>query len=312
MALKGKPRSKDYVPKTYTKSYYDYEKHGTPISVVGRLRSHVNYWKAFGCSEYIISVIMKGYVIPIKGEILPADLANNRSSREEPEFVQSAIDELLESGAIEELENPPLVTNPLTVAKKGQKLRLVIDLRHLKKQVVFTKCKFEGLETAIQFLRQKGYMTSFDLKSGYHHVDIVQTQHTLLGFVFTDWQGNKRYFQYKALPCGLSTVGKIFTKILRQLIKHWRANCIQAVVFLDDGLQSNTDEKLALQHSMQIKGSLLSAGFVPNRKKSTWIPTQILTWLGFVVDLIKGKNFLTAERIEKTEKLIDFILKRPD
>ena len=300
--------SENFTPKVYTDSYYDYEKTGKPISVIGRLKKNISYWKAIGCSEYIQSVITKGYVIPIKGDIEPVDLSNNRSSKQEPTFVWSAIDELLQTGAIKELTQPPLVINPLTVAKKGSKLRLVIDLRHLKKQVVMTKCKFEGLETAIQFLRQDGFMTAFDLKSGYHHIDIVDTQHTLLGFAFTDWQGNRRFFQYQVLPFGLSTAGQIFTKVIRQLIKHWRGNCIQAVVFLDDGLQSNTNEHLALQHSMIIKGSLISAGFIPNREKSTWVPKQILTWLGFIVDLVQGRIFLTEDRILKTENLIDYIL----
>ena len=300
--------SSSHKPSIYTNSYYEYEKNGTPISVVGRLKQNIGYWKAIGCSTYILNIIEKGYVIPINGEILPADLQNNRSSREEPQFVRSAIDELLETKAIEEVSTPPLVINPLTVAKKGDKLRLVIDLRHIKKQVVNTRCKFEGLETAIQYLRKNGYMSIFDLKSGYHHVDVVKSQHTLLGFAYTDFKGKRRFFQYKVLPFGLSTAGQIFTKIIRELIRHWRSSNIQAVVFLDDGLQTNTNNTLAIQHSMQIKGSLISSGFIPHRTKSIWIPSQVITWLGFIIDLLQGKIFLTEERLTKTEKLIEYIL----
>ena len=124
--------SENYTLKVYTDSYYDYEKTGKPISVIGRLKKNISYWKTIGCSEYSQSVITKGYVIPIKGEIESVDLQNNRSSREEPTFVRTAIDELLQTGAIKELTHLPLVINPLRVAKKGTKLRLVIDLRHLK------------------------------------------------------------------------------------------------------------------------------------------------------------------------------------
>ena len=306
--MEGRHMSDGFKPSTYTSSYYEYEKHGTPISVVGRLKRNLSYWKAIGCNPYILNVIEKGYVIPINGEILQADLNNNKSSREEPEFVRSAIDELLQTGAIEEVVSPPLVINPLTVARKGEKLRLVIDLRHIKKQIVGTRCKFEGLETAIQYLRPQGYMSIFDLKSGYHHVEVVKTQHTILGFAYTDYRGKRRFFQYKVLPFGLSTAGQIFTKIIRELIKHWRSSNIQAVVFLDDGLQTNTDITMATQHSMQIKGSLLSSGFIPHRTKSIWLPAQILTWLGFVIDLVQGRIFLTEERLVKTENLIDYIL----
>ena len=47
------------------------------------------------------------------------------------------------------------------------------------------------------------------------------------------------FFQFKVLPFGLATAGWIFTKVLRQLRKHWRRSLIQVVVFLDDGLQTN-------------------------------------------------------------------------
>ena len=189
-----------------------------------------------------MDVIKRGYVIQLKGEIPSAFLKNNKSSREEPQFVQRSIDELLETGAIGESATPPYLVNPLTVASKGAKKRLVIDLRHLNKNLIRTKCKFEGIEMATQFLKPNGYMTCFDLKNGYHHLDIVASQQQLLGFSYPDWQGNIRFFYFKVLPFGLATAGQIFTKVLRQLIKYWRNSSIQVTVFLDDGLQCNLDK----------------------------------------------------------------------
>ena len=76
--------SQNYQQKVFTTAYYDYEKNGSPISAVGHLKQNINYWKAIGCSDYIVNVIEKGYVIPIKGEIVSVDLQNNQSSRDEP------------------------------------------------------------------------------------------------------------------------------------------------------------------------------------------------------------------------------------
>ena len=306
--MEGKPMSRHYKPKTFTRDYFEYEKHGTDISVVGRLREHISFWESIGASDYILDVIRRGYVIPLKGEIETALYRNNKSSREEPSFVQSAIDDLLATGAIRESATPPFVVNPLTVASKGLKPRLVIDLRHLNKNLIHTKCKFEGIETAVQFLQLGGYMTTFDLKNGYHHLEIVESQQQLLGFAYPDWQGEIRFFYFRVLPFGLATAGQIFTKVLRQLIRYWRQSAVLATVFLDDGLQCDLQEAVTRQHALQVKGNLLSAGWIPNRKKSTWTPVQVVTWLGFVLDLLKGIIYCTEDRLAKTMSLLTKLL----
>ena len=153
-----------------------------------------------------------------------------------------------------------------------------------------------------------GYMTKFDLKSGYHHIEVVHTQHKLLGFSYDDYEGNVRYFQFKVLPFGLATAGLIFTKVLKQLIKHWRTKLIKVVVFLDDGLQTDLEYEKAKQNALIIKGGLITAGWIPHRKKSCWEPAQIVEWLGFLFNLIKGIVLCTTEKIERTIKVIDHML----
>ena len=303
--------SKNYIPKTLTNDFYEYERNGTEISVVGRLRKNLSFWKTIGASNYILDVIRRGYVIPLKGDIESACLKNNKSSRDEPEFVRLAIDDLINTGAIVESDTPPYIVNPLTVATKGTKPRLVIDLRHLNKNLIHIKVKFEGIETALQFLQLGGYMTTFDLKNGYHHLEVVQSQQHLLGFSYTDWQDNIRFFYFRVLPFGLATAGQIFTKVLRELICYWRHSAIQATVFLDDGIQCNLIKATARQHALQIKGSLLSAGWIPNRKKSSWEPVQVVQWLGFLLDLVKGVILCTPERLVKTIGLANRLKSKP-
>jgi hypothetical protein len=55
-------------------------------------------------------------------------------------------------------------------------------------------------------------MYKFDLKSGYHHIDIHEHHQHFFGF---SWQfGNKtRYFTFSVLPFGLCSRGHIFTFI---------------------------------------------------------------------------------------------------
>ena len=54
-------------------------------------------------------------------------------------------------------------------------------------------------------------MFSFDLKSGYHYVEIFQPHQTFLGFSW-DFQGETGFYIFTVLPFGLSVAPYIFTR----------------------------------------------------------------------------------------------------
>ena len=55
-------------------------------------------------------------------------------------------------------------------------------------------------------------MFSFDLKSGYHHIEIASEYQTFLGFSWKFHKGEGcQYFVFSVLPFGLSTALCIFT-----------------------------------------------------------------------------------------------------
>ena len=64
--------------------------------------------------------------------------------------------------------------HPLTVAVNSKsKERFILDLRHVNKQVVQYKIKFEAWRTAKQYMQIDSFGFIFYLKSGYHHIDIL-------------------------------------------------------------------------------------------------------------------------------------------
>ena len=63
--------------------------------------------------------------------------------------------------------------------------------------------------------KQEEFMVKFDLKSGYHHVDVHPR------FLIFQWEmkGATSYaFVFAALPIGVSTACYLLTKLLRLLI----------------------------------------------------------------------------------------------
>ena len=302
------PMSKEFLPSKYTTDLNIYEQSNDyEITVVDRLRAGLDYALSLGVSNYYRRIIECGYVLPIHNVLHSSELKNNKSSRQDPLFVQSEIDKLLQSGAIVELDRKPHIINPLTVAEKWGKKRLVIDLRVVNEAITVPKHKYEGADTLRNMLSQNGFMTQFDLKSGYHHVPLSPTQYEYFGFSFEDFKGQVRFFHFVVLPFGLNIAGLIFTKLLRQFIKIWRNNLIKVVLYLDDGINSHLVKEKCLRNAQYIYHSLVNTGWVPHKDKSFWIPKQITQWLGFEYNLIKGMVTATDIKINRLLTMLAII-----
>ena len=153
---------------------------------------------------------------------------------------------MLRFNCILECETKPRVVNPLTVASNTpHKKRLVLDLRHINIHVWKEHTKYENYTTLLNYLADNHYMISFDLKSGYHHIDIFEAHQEYLGF---SWKfGNvENFFKFTVLPFGLSSAGHIFTSVVKCLVTKWCSEGKFVVVYLDDGI-ALAENKLACQ-----------------------------------------------------------------
>ena len=266
----------------------------TIATVKGRLKECVLFWKEeLVAPQSVLSIIESGYALPLKSEPPMRSQKNQPSAYLKSEFVQASIDELLVGGCIKLRELKPHICSPLSVvANSTGKLRLVVNLRYLNKYLWKQKFKYEDLRTAMLLLEHNDYLFSFDLKSGYHHVDIVEAHQKFLGI---EWGG--AYYVFTVLPFGLSTACYVFTKLMRPLVRYWRASGIRIVLYLDDGLATAADKQSALKTSIFVRETLSKAGFVTHPVKSQWSPVQRLSWLGFVIDTSLGQLEVPSEKI---------------
>lgn len=257
-----------------------------PVKVKGRLKERLSFWReVLEAPPPVLDIIERGYVLPLLSEPTPYKQKNQASAAENCNFVDQSIAELLDTGCVRVAASTPVVCSPLSVVTSSSgKKRLVINLRHLNKFLWKQKLKYEDLRVAMLLFQKGNYMFSFDLKSGYHHVDIAEAHCKYLGFF---WSG--RFYEFTVLPFGLSTACYIFTKLLRPLVRYWRSLGLRIVVYLDDGLCAATGRSGAAAASLLVRDSLDKAGFVAHPTKSIWEPTQRLPWLRFIIDLLLGQ-----------------------
>lgn len=280
------------------------------MKVKGRLRQHVKFWQSIGTSQFILDTISRGYIIPFLSTPASAQFPNNKSSLEHADFVKVAIGELVEASLAVECEEAPTVVNPLSVSiQSSGKKRLILDLRYPNELLKKFKVKFEDSRSMLCLLREcpQNWLFSFDIKSGYHHIDIFPDDQQYLGFSWV-FDGVLKYFKFTVLPFGLASGPYIFTKIMRPLVKHWRSQAFKIVVYLDDGLGVAPCFLSCMSQAQSVKSDLIQSGFVPNQEKSVWHPVRCTKWLGFMWNLERKTLSVPEEKVARLLAQIDAVL----
>ena len=226
------------------------------------------------------------------------------------DFVEESISELLKCDSIIEAEKPPEVINPLSVSvnSSGEK-RLILDLRYVNGHVYKDKIKFEDWKCFEHYLEgKKEYLFKFDLKNGYHHIDIFEPHQKFLGFSWI-FKCSIKFFVFTILPFGLTSAPFISSKVeFRPLVKYWRLNSVKITCFLDDGIGIEYNYEEAKRKSEFVQQTLTKSGFISNIQKSTWEPCKILTWLRIDINLSSGTLKITKSQIENILNTISLIL----
>ena len=277
------------------------------------LKRNLAFWEnKLNPSSFVFNVISQGYILPLKSTPPTFQAKNNKSCHEHKKFADGAIRELIEGGLVTEVSERPHCCNPLTVSDKG-KLRLVLDLRHVNEFVHAKKFKYEDLRTFAEIAEEGDFFIKFDLKSGYHHVDIHPMHQKFLGFAWQfEEEDRTRFYVFTVLPFGLSPASYVFTKILRPLTKYWRSMDIKVIIYIDDGIAAKSKEALTAWAAKMIIDTLTGAGFQINWEKSQFEPKQEGIWLGIKVNTRTLQFSVPEEKLNKLKTNIDNIANKEE
>ena len=178
--------------------------------------------------------------------------------------------------------------------KKDGGHRLILNLSKLNEFVEYHHFKMESLNDAIRKMTPNCWMCSIDLKDAYYSVPVHSTSQKYLKF---RWKNT--YYKFLTFCNGLSCCPRHFTKILKPVFACLREKGHESVVYIDDSyLQGNSYTSCA--KNMMTTVDLLSAlGFVLHPVKSVFFPTQILVFLGFILNSITMSVKLTTDKADK-------------
>jgi hypothetical protein len=213
--------------------------------------------------------------------------------------MQLEIDLLLISGAVRIIpESEPIpdhyvISRVFPVPKKDQRVRLVINLRTINPYVPAIHFKMEGLRSLRDVIRQGDWMVKLDLQDAFHHLPIHPKARPFFRF-----QWGKVLYEWQAVPFGYRDAPRVFTRVMRAVATAARQLGIRLIVYMDDILVLSHSQEQAIKDRDNLLQLLESFGWSLNIKKCHFIPTQLIDFLGVMVDSQSMKFYLPSKKLD--------------
>lgn len=280
-------------------------------NVAGRLSfpASVAFFKSVGAPQFILDSLQYGHHSVFTAEVPRLERKNNASFYKHELWAVAEVKKLFSLDKVELVKVKPFCVLPLHVVVQPKKNRLVLDCGLLNKYIVIPKFKLDDYKVALNFFRSRGWLITFDMKDGYHHIAIHPEFRKYLGFTLV-LEGKQVYGQFKVGLLGLADMPWLFTKIFRVLVKHWRSVGMQCCLYLDDGWHCEDDYEVALKYSDHVRSDLEKAGVVCSSKKSHWSPSREVEWLGMIWNADSLTLKISERRIVKLKGFITVLLSR--
>ena len=251
-----------------------------PKFVAGNLATHVQSWRSITSDPSILEMVA-GYFLEFDDMPFQPVLPHSSFSKGEELIIAAEIKKLLEKGVINEATHcaNEYISTVFTRPKKDGSHRLILNLKNLNQFVTYQHFKMESLQSAVQLIQKDYWMAVLDLKDAYYSVAVNPQHRKYLRFEFKD-----TLYEFTCLPNGLASAPRVFTKLMKPVIAILRSKGYLLVIYMDDILLLAATP-LALSQAINDTISLLrSLGFTIHDTKSVTTPTQVVNFLGFVLN----------------------------
>ena len=236
---------------------------------------------------------------------------NMLSAREHPEVILDYMQSEQQQGRLVGPLGPGVQhvhTSPFGVIPKHNqpgKWRLITDLSSppgssINDGIDPTLCSvhYSGLDEAVAMVCRLGrgcLLAKTDLKSAYRIVPVHPDDRPLLGM---KW--GESVFLDAALPFGLRSAPKIFSAVADTLL--WilaQRGVTEAIHYLDDFLIAGQPDSSECAHNLSIALETFRTLGVPVAHEKNEGPSSTISYLGILIDTVKGELRLPAEKLTR-------------
>lgn len=270
----------------------------TPENFVGgKIHSCSSQWRWLTKDEWIFNVlegnVLEFYSPPVQCS-LPRPLFF-------PVVAQAGLDSallgLLQRKVIEpckDNESGGFYSNVFPVLKKDGTARVILNLRDLNPYIKYYHFKMDSITDVVNLIQRNCYFITVDFKDAYFSVFVKPEDRKWLKF---RWEN--QVFQFTCLPQGLSSAPRIFTKLLKPVFSHLRKLGIAVSCYIDDCIFLATSEKELIENVRYALQLFDELGLTVHERKSVLVPTQVVEFLGIVLDSVNMTASLPPRRKER-------------
>ena len=142
----------------------------------------------------------------------------------------------------------------------------------------------------------------------YHQIRLSEDMVDLFGFEVDTAEGQTKYFRYLVLAFGLSTAVYITEKLIKPIKTFCIRHNIDISVYIDDGiLIAKTSFSCEISYKFSVFILMLS-GWQVQPDKCVSIPTQTITYLGYILNSRDLTISVPESKIKKVIVMIDIVL----
>lgn len=269
------------------------------MQYAGILCNKASEWYTLTDNEYVRQAI-RGYSIEFLN--IPYQIVepqNPKITKSEKLIVNDLVDRLVSIGAIKQvIECSGQFISPIfAVPKANGKHRLVINLKSLNNFVIKDHFKMEDWRTVVRLLDRGMFMAKLDLTDAYHLVNVSEMSRKYLRF---KWE--EKLYEYTCLCFGLTSAPRVFTKIMKEVVKKLRSENFLSVIYLDDFLLFADTYDDCVRNVKETIKLLQELGFIIS-DKSMIEPAQTCEFLGLIFDSSKMIITLPQRKVVQIKKM---------
>ena len=220
---------------------------------------------------------------------------DRKFSASEEQILNTEIQKLMKKEVLEiaRPEKGQVISPIFLTPKPDGSYRMILNLKQFNEHVTYHHFKMETLHTITSLMERNCFMASLDIKDAYYSVEVASEHRKYFRFEFND-----NLLEYKALPNGLACCPRVFTKLLKPALTELHKEGIIATAYIDDLYLQGENFNDCLSNVIRTTKLLLALGFIVHPEKSSFIPSQEIKMLGFILNSKTMTAKPTQQKIE--------------
>lgn len=273
-------------------------------------------------AKFLLHGFTKGFYLQYSGPRESRDARNLRSALAHPEVLEQKIKTEIIAGRVAgPFSDRPLanlIVSPLGLVPKKQagEFRMIHHLSYPEGGSVndyidpnLASVQYTSFDEAIAMMQKLGHnckLFKMDLKNAFRNLPINPQDFHLLGFSFKE-----QFYFDKALVFGASISCSIFERFARflEFSVSKRMTSGELIHYLDDFLGGNTDcDNCRL--NMQVFQQVMQELGVPIATEKTAGPSEVLVFLGLLLNSIDMTVSIPLEKLEEIRQKIKHVMSK--